>query len=220
MKIIFITLCLLLHFSPAKSDIDKNTKDLDSVKKQIKNIDKEIKENKDKKKSIDNELKKQDKKISKTRKEIHNINKKSKQNQKKLKQLNLDQNKLEQEISKKKIYLSAFFLEIHKKGDSSYIKSIIDGDNPGDILREQKFKSYFTNAQVELINQYQRDKKKLIDTKKIINKTIAKIDRQKKDKNKIKKQLESEKSTKKQLLANVTKEIKNKKQDLKLFLKL
>ena len=212
MKIIFITLFLLFYLPPATSGIDESTKDLDNVKKQIKDIDKEIKKNKDKKKNIDNEIKQQEKKISKTRKEIHSINKKSKQNQKKLEQLNQDQKKLEQEIDKKKIYLSAFFLDIHKKGDSSYLKSIIDGDNPGDILRDQKLKSYFTSAQVELIDQLQTDKKKLLDTKKIINKTIAKIDRQKKDKNKIKKQLESEKSNKKQLLASVAKEIKNKEQ--------
>ena len=84
----------------------------------------------------------------------------------------VDQKKLEEEINKKKIYLSAFFLDIHKKGDSSYLKSIIDGDNPGDILRDQKLKSYFTSAQVELIDQLQTDKKKLIDTKKIINKNV------------------------------------------------
>ena len=167
MKIIFITLFLLFYLSPATSGIDESTKDLDNVKKQIKDIDKEIKKNKDKKKSIDNELKQQEKKISKTRKEIHSINKKSKQNQKKLKQLNQDQKKLEQEISKKKIYLSALFLDIHKKGDSSYLKSIIDGDNPSDILRDQKLKSYFTNAQFELINQLQTDKKKLLIPKKL-----------------------------------------------------
>lgn len=212
MKIIVITLCLLLNFTTAFSGIDESAKNLDSVKQQIKDIDKEIKKNKDKKKNIDNELKQQDKKISKTRKEIHSINKKSKQNQKKLEQLNLDQKKLEQEIEKKMVYLSAFFLDIHKKGDSSYLKSIIDGDNPSEILREQKLKSYFTNAQFELITQLQIDKKKLIDTKEIINKTIAKIDRQKKDKNKIKKQLESEKNQKKQMLASVAKEIKNKEQ--------
>ena len=68
MKIILITLCLLFYLSPAKSGIDESTKDFDNVKKQIKNIDKEINKNKDKKKSIDNELKQQEKKISKTRK--------------------------------------------------------------------------------------------------------------------------------------------------------
>ena len=62
MKIIFITLFLLFYLSPATSGIDESTKDLDNVKKQIKDIDKEIKKNKDKKKSIDNDLKQQEKK--------------------------------------------------------------------------------------------------------------------------------------------------------------
>ena len=53
----FIFLFFYMVFSYAYADDDESSKDLDSVKNQIKTIDKEIKENKAKKADISKELK-------------------------------------------------------------------------------------------------------------------------------------------------------------------
>lgn len=207
-----IFLLFYMVVSSSYAGVDESSKDLDNVKNQIKTIDKEIKENKAKKADISKELKAQEQKISKTRKEIHSINKKSKQNLAKLKKLNDDQAKLIEDINNKKSYLSNFLQDFHKRGESSYLQSIIKGESPSNIMRDQKLQSYYTSAQIDLIKDLESKNNKLIETKQIIKKTISKIENLKKDKGKVKEQLEDEKKQKKQLLVIVDNEIKNKEQ--------
>lgn len=209
---LLIFLILLLFNQLSFSGVKENTEDLEEVKSQIKSIDKEIKKDIAKKSDLNKELKNQEKKISQTRKEIHSIKKKSKKNQEKLQKLQQEQKNLNEQINKKRDYLSKFLVDYHKKGDSSYLQSIINGENPNSISRNQKLQSFYTNAQINLINDLQEDNKKLIDTQQIIEKTIKKIEILKSEKSKTAKKLEMEKKGKKQLLVSVNKTIQTKQQ--------
>lgn len=209
---LLVFLILLVFNQPSFSGVKENTEDLEEVKSQIKSIDKEIKKDIAKKSDLNKELKNQEKKISQTRKEIHSIKKKSKKNQEKLQKLQQEQKNLNEQINKKRDYLSKFLVDYHKKGDSSYLQSIINGENPNSISRNQKLQSFYTNAQISLINDLQEDNKKLIDTQQIIEKTIKKIEILKSEKSKTAKKLEMEKKGKKQLLASVNKTIQTKQQ--------
>jgi septal ring factor EnvC (AmiA/AmiB activator) len=212
MKIFIIFIYLIIYTHSTYSGVKESSDNLDNIKTKIKTIDKEIIDKKAEQKEIDTNIKKQDKKISSTRKEIHNINKKSKQNKKKLTKLEKNQKVLTSEIKINKQYLSEFIRDIHKKGDISYLKSIIEGKNPSAIVRDEKLQSFYTIAQIELINKLHKKSEQLKETKKIIKKTIKKVDNLKKDKTKIQKKLENEKLKKKKILASVKNEIKNKEQ--------
>jgi len=194
------------------NETDNGTQsDLENIQQKINDLDKQIDKKTKVKKGITQELKKEEKKISKTKKEIYKIKKKAKDTKKKLASLKKELSELEKNIEKRKNDLSLNYYHSYTQGQLSTLQMLLEGINPNQISREQRYLGFLSKAQSNNIKEIKRDFLKVEKNKENIGVTIKKIASLKKETEKKAKALEKEKAKKKNILKKINSEIKSQK---------
>ena len=195
----------------ANETVNGTQSDLENIQQKINDLDKQIDKKTKVKKGITQELKKEEKKISKTKKEIYKIKKKAKDTKKKLASLKKELSELEKNIEKRKNDLSLNYYHSYTQGQLSTLQMLLEGINPNQISREQRYLGFLSKAQSNNIKEIKRDFLKVEKNKENIGVTIKKIASLKKETEKKAKALEKEKAKKKNILKKINSEIKSQK---------
>ncbi|MDC0876935.1 peptidoglycan DD-metalloendopeptidase family protein [Methylophilaceae bacterium] len=212
-SVLVIFICVIAYTSNAypNESIDSTQNDLENIQQKINSLDKQIIQKTKAQKGITRELKQEEKNISKTKKEIYKIKKRARNNKKRLEALKKELTELEKNIEDKRNNLSLNYYHSYTHGKFSSLQMLLEGINPNEISRDQRYLGFLSKAQSDSIKDIKKDLIKVEENKKSIGATIKKIASLKKAKEKKAKALQKEKVRKKKTLKKINLEIKSKK---------
>jgi len=176
-SVLVIFICVVAYTSNAypNESIDSTQNDLENIQQKINSLDKQIIQKTKAQKGITRELKQEEKNISKTKKEIYKIKKRARNNQKRLEALKKELTELEKSIEDKRNNLSLNYYHSYTHGKFSSLQMLLEGINPNEISRDQRYLGFLSKAQSDSIKDIKKDLIKVEENKKSIGATIKKL---------------------------------------------
>ncbi len=214
-KVLLSTIGLIgLLCFPASSFAQTQTKQLDSVKKQIAKQKSEINKVSKKRRELDKQLKRDDFAIAKVARAINTTNKVLKNTEKKLADLSRKQRILDLAKQKQEKVLAIQLKTAYMSGQHDYVKMLLNQEDTDKVQQNITYYQYLNAARVVEIEKFQNTLVKLEEITSAHEQQVTKLkslqDKQKDQK----KALEKNKSQRKKTLEALRKELLTNQQQL------
>ncbi|OYD08111.1 murein hydrolase activator EnvC family protein [Paludifilum halophilum] len=162
-----LALTLGLPGSIYADDLDEKRKDVKERDKEIQRLEKEKKQTEQDLESVLDELEQQKEELNQLNQDVYETEKKLEKSEEKL-----DEKK--QQIEEQKRLFNSRVRHIYEQGEMFYLESLFEADSLGDFLKRLEFVQLVSKRDRQLIENYEADKKAIVEEKKKIEKLLKK----------------------------------------------
>ncbi len=205
-------LLLLSILMPTGVYADDNTEyqeKLDAIRARIADVLSDLKQNRDKRDSVRNELKKLEVKIARAAKSLRHTQRKHKKSQKKLKTTQKELKQLTKSLDRQRKLLSAQIRSAYAMGQQPQLKMLLNQQDPTEMGRAMVYYGYLNRARGDQISDFLASIERQQVLRQAVEQTTRELEQLVARQATRKRELNSHRKNRKKLLARLNKDIDN-----------
>lgn len=204
---ITINVFSMMSFASEKSELNKKIKETKESLNEV-NSQKEESQNK-----VD-DLKSQ---IAEYEKEINSLKDEIEQKQKEIKEMQEKLDKLEKERQEKQDLLDQRLITMYEKGETTYLDVLLSSADITDFISKYYMVETVTEADKELIEGLEADKKEIEETKNKLNASLDEVEKKKEEQESIQTKLNKAKNKEEAKVESLTEESHDLEEDIEAY---
>ena len=204
---ITINVFSMMSFASEKSELNKKIKETKESLNEV-NSQKEESQNK-----VD-DLKSQ---IAEYEKEINSLKDEIKQKQKEIKEMQEKLDKLEKERQEKQDLLDQRLITMYENGETTYLDVLLSSADITDFISKYYMVETVTEADKELIEGIEADKKEIEETKNKLNASLEEVEKKKEEQESIQTKLNKAKNKEEEKVESLTEESHDLEEDIEAY---
>ena len=204
---ITINVFSMMSFASEKSELNKKIKETKESLNEV-NSQKEESQNK-----VD-DLKSQ---IAEYEKEINSLKDEIKQKQKEIKEMQEKLDKLEKERQEKQDLLDQRLITMYENGETTYLDVLLSSADITDFISKYYMVETVTEADKELIEGLEADKKEIEETKNKLNASLDEVEKKKEEPESIQTKLNKAKNKEEEKVESLTEESHDLEEDIEAY---
>lgn len=204
---ITINVFSMMSFASEKSELNKKIKETKESLNEV-NSQKEESQNK-----VD-DLKSQ---IAEYEKEINSLKDEIKQKQKEIKEMQEKLDKLEKERQEKQDLLDQRLITMYENGETTYLDVLLSSADITDFISKYYMVETVTEADKELIEGLEADKKEIEETKNKLNASLDEVEKKKEEQESIQTKLNKAKNKEEAKVESLTEESHDLEEDIEAY---
>ena len=197
----------IMSYATEKSELNKKIKE---TKENLNEVNSQKAESEDKVEDLTSQIKEYEKEINSLKSEIEQKNKEIKEMQKKL-------DELEEERQEKQDLLDERLITIYENGETSYLDVLLSSADITDFISKYYMVETLTEADKELIEGLEADKKEIEETKNNLNESLKEVEDKKEEQESIQKKLNKAKNQEEKKVEDLTAQSEDLEEDIKAY---
>jgi septal ring factor EnvC (AmiA/AmiB activator) len=159
-------LFLLITFALIGQPVGADSKaDLQSVRAQLQKLQQEYQRTRESSAEAADALKQSERAISEAGRRLHQLDSEQRETQAALKTVTEQTGQTDADIRQRQAHLSEMFRQAYMRGGGDALKLLLNGQNPSQAARDLHYLSYFSRAQMQLIDELRQDLARLTELK-------------------------------------------------------
>lgn len=204
---ITINVFSMMSFASEKSELNQKIKE---TKENLNDVNSQKEESQNK---VD-ELKSQ---IAEYEKEINSLKDEIKQKQKEIKEMQEKLDKLEKERQEKQDLLDQRLITMYENGETTYLDVLLSSADITDFISKYYMVETVTEADKELIEGLEADKKEIEETKNKLNASLDEVEKKKEEQESIQTKLNKAKNKEEEKVESLTEESHDLEEDIEAY---
>ena len=197
----------IMSYATEKSELNKKIKE---TKESLNEVNSQKAESEDKVEDLTSQIKEYEKEINSLKSEIEQKNKEIKEMQKKL-------DELEEERQEKQDLLDERLITIYENGETSYLDVLLSSADITDFISKYYMVETLTEADKELIEGLEADKKEIEETKNNLNESLKEVEDKKDEQEAIQKKLNKAKNQEEKKVEDLTAQSEDLEEDIEAY---
>ena len=197
----------IMSYATEKSELNKKIKE---TKENLNEVNSQKAESEDKVEDLTSQIKEYEKEINSLKSEIEQKNKEIKEMQKKL-------DELEEERQEKQDLLDERLITIYENGETSYLDVLLSSADITDFISKYYMVETLTEADKELIEGLEADKKEIEETKNNLNESLKEVEDKKDEQEAIQKKLNKAKNQEEKKVEDLTAQSEDLEEDIEAY---
>ena len=197
----------IMAYASEKSELNKKIKE---TKESLNEVNSQKAESEDKVEDLTSQIKEYEKEINSLKSEIEQKNKEIKEMQKKL-------DELEEERQEKQDLLDERLITIYENGETSYLDVLLSSADITDFISKYYMVETLTEADKELIEGLEADKKEIEETKNNLNESLKEVEDKKEEQESIQKKLNKAKNQEEKKVEDLTAQSEDLEEDIEAY---
>ena len=197
----------IMSYATEKSELNKKIKE---TKESLNEVNSQKAESEDKVEDLTSQIKEYEKEINSLKSEIEQKNKEIKEMQKKL-------DELEEERQEKQDLLDERLITIYENGETSYLDVLLSSADITDFISKYYMVETLTEADKELIEGLEADKKEIEETKNNLNESLKEVEDKKEEQESIQKKLNKAKNQEEKKVEDLTAQSEDLEEDIEAY---
>ena len=197
----------IMSYATEKSELNKKIKE---TKESLNEVNSQKAESEDKVEDLTSQIKEYEKEINSLKSEIEQKNKEIKEMQKKL-------DELEEERQEKQDLLDERLITIYENGETSYLDVLLSSADITDFISKYYMVETLTEADKELIEGLEADKKEIEETKNNLNESLKEVEDKKEEQEAIQKKLNKAKNQEEKKVEDLTAQSEDLEEDIEAY---
>ena len=204
---ITINVFSMMSFASEKSELNQKIKE---TKENLNDVNSQKEESQNK---VD-DLKSQ---IAEYEKEINSLKDEIKQKQKEIKEMQEKLDKLEKERQEKQDLLDQRLITMYENGETTYLDVLLSSADITDFISKYYMVETVTEADKELIEGLEADKKEIEETKNKLNASLGEVEKKKEEQESIQTKLNKAKNKEEEKVESLTEESHDLEEDIEAY---
>ena len=204
---ITINVFSMMSFASEKSELNQKIKE---TKENLNDVNSQKEESQNK---VD-DLKSQ---IAEYEKEINSLKDEIKQKQKEIKEMQENLDKLEKERQEKQDLLDQRLITMYENGETTYLDVLLSSADITDFISKYYMVETVTEADKELIEGLEADKKEIEETKNKLNASLGEVEKKKEEQESIQTKLNKAKNKEEEKVESLTEESHDLEEDIEAY---
>ena len=197
----------IMAYASEKSELNQKIKE---TKENLNEVNDQKAESEDKVEDLTSQIEEYEKEINSLKSEIEQKNKEIKEMQKKL-------DKLEEERQEKQDLLDERLITIYENGETSYLDVLLSSADITDFISKYYMVETLTEADKELIEGLEADKKEIEETKNNLNESLKEVEDKKEEQESIQKKLNKAKNQEEKKVEDLTAQSEDLEEDIEAY---
>ena len=204
---IAVNIFSIMSYASEKSELNQKIKE---TKENLNEVNNQKAESEDKVEDLTSQIEEYEKEINSLKSEIEQKNKEIKEMQKKL-------DKLEEERQEKQDLLDERLITIYENGETSYLDVLLSSADITDFISKYYMVETLTEADKELIEGLEADKKEIEETKNNLNESLKEVEDKKDKQEAIQKKLNKAKNQEEKKVEDLTAQSEDLEEDIEAY---
>ena len=204
---IAVNIFSIMSYASEKSELNQKIKE---TKENLNEVNDQKAESEDKVEDLTSQIEEYEKEINSLKSEIEQKNKEIKEMQKKL-------DKLEEERQEKQDLLDERLITIYENGETSYLDVLLSSADITDFISKYYMVETLTEADKELIEGLEADKKEIEETKNNLNESLKEVEDKKDEQEAIQKKLNKAKNQEEKKVEDLTAQSEDLEEDIEAY---
>lgn len=204
---ITINIFSMMSFASEKSELNQKIKE---TKQNLNDVNSQKEESENKVNDLKTQIANYEKEINSLKDEIQKKNKEIEEMQKEL-------DKLEKERQEKQDLLDQRLITMYENGDTSYLDVLLSSADITDFISKYYMVETITEADKELIEGLEADKKEIEETKNKLNDSLEEVEKKKEEQESIQEKLNKAKNQEEKKVESLTEESNDLEEDIEAY---
>ena len=197
----------IMAYASEKSELNQKIKE---TKENLNEVNDQKAESEDKVEDLTSQIEEYEKEINSLKSEIEQKNKEIKEMQEKL-------DELEEERQEKQDLLDERLITIYENGETSYLDVLLSSADITDFISKYYMVETLTEADKELIEGLEADKKEIEETKNNLNESLKEVEDKKEEQEAIQKKLNKAKNQEEKKVEDLTAQSEDLEEDIEAY---